>query len=287
MGTVQMTGHDDAMRRIVAAALAEDLGQRGDLTTAAIIPVDRDAVGHVVARDELVVAGLTVAREVFRQLDPAVVFLELSREGDWARPGEKLATVTGRARPILEGERTALNFLMRMCGIATVTHRSVDEIAGTGAHILDTRKTAPGLRILDKMAVFIGGGRNHRMGLFDAVMIKDTHLGTGRSVGPAVRAALDAGIPAERITAEVRDLAQLEEAIAAGAGRALLDNMSLEDLRDAVRVGKGRIVLEASGGLRPGTLRPVAETGVDCLSIGWLTHSVTAADVAMEMEGTP
>jgi nicotinate-nucleotide pyrophosphorylase (carboxylating) len=252
-----------------------------------VVPEDRTAAGHVVARTELVIAGLSVAREVFRQLDPSLIFLELSGEGERAEPGQRLATVTGRARPILEGERTALNFMMRMSGIATTTRRAVDEVAGTGARILDTRKTAPGLRVLDKLSVAIGGGENHRMGLFDAVMIKATHLGVGGSVGEAVRATLGSGVPRERITAEVRNLPELEEAIAAGAGRALLDNMSVEEIREAVRVGQGRIALEASGGLRPGGLRAVAETGVDFLSVGWLTHSVTAADVAMETEEAP
>jgi nicotinate-nucleotide pyrophosphorylase (carboxylating) len=284
---VQRARDTEAVRRIVAAALEEDLGAEGDLTTAAVVPEDRTAAGHVVARTELVIAGLSVAREVFRQLDPSLIFLELSGEGERAEPGQRLATVTGRARAILEGERTALNFMMRMSGIATTTRRAVDEVAGTGARILDTRKTAPGLRVLDKLSVAIGGGENHRMGLFDAVMIKDTHLGVGGSVGEAVRATLGSGVPRERITAEVRNLPELEEAIAAGAGRALLDNMSVEEIREAVRVGQGRIALEASGGLRPGGLRAVAETGVDFLSVGWLTHSVTAADVAMETEEAP
>jgi len=275
------------VRRIVATALEEDLGAEGDLTTAAVVAEDRTAVGHFVARAELVIAGLSVAREVFRQLDPSLIFLELSGEGERAEPGQRLATITGPARAILEGERTALNFMMRMSGIATTTRRAVDEVAGTGARILDTRKTAPGLRVLDKLSVAIGGGENHRMGLYDAVMIKDTHLGVGGSVTEAVRAALGSGVPRERITAEVRNLPELEEAIAAGAGRALLDNMSVEGIREAVRAGKGRIVLEASGGLRPGGLRSVAETGVDFLSVGWLTHSVTAADVAMETEEAP
>jgi len=284
---VQRARDGEAVRRIVAAALEEDLGAEGDLTTAAVVSPDRAALGHLVARAELVIAGLSVAREVFRQLDSSLVFLELSGEGERAAAGQRLATVRGPARPILQGERTALNFMMRMCGIATITRRAVDEVAGTGARILDTRKTAPGLRVLDKLSVAIGGGENHRMGLYDAVMIKDTHLGLGGSLAEAVRAALRSGVPSERITAEVRSLSELDEAIAAGAGRALLDNMSIDGIREAVRAGKGRIVLEASGGLRPGGLRRVAETGVDFLSVGWLTHSVTAADVAMETEEAP
>ena len=171
-----------------------------------------------------------------------------------------------------------------MCGIATAAHAALQEVAGTRADILDTRKTAPGLRQLDKYAVACGGATNHRMGLFDAVMIKDTHLAAGCSIGEAVRRSLERGHPAERITVEVRNLEQLEQAIAAGAGRALLDNMALDEMRTAVERASGRIVLEASGRLRPGGLRAVASTGVDFLSLGWLTHSAPAADVAMELE---
>ena len=281
-----MTGLDEALvRRIVAAALDEDLGDAGDVTTEAVIEAARRAVGHIAARQDLVLAGLPVAREVFRTLDPALEFRELRADGDHVTFGEPVASVHGDARPILKGERTALNFLMRMCGIATATRDAVAEIAGTGATILDTRKTAPGLRCLDKYAVSSGGGSNHRMGLYDAVMIKDTHLGVEGSISRAVARALQRGQARERITVEVRDTAQLLEAIGAGAGRALLDNMTLEALREAVAVGRGEIVLEASGGLRPGTLRAVAETGVDFLSLGYLTHSAPAADLAMELEG--
>jgi nicotinate-nucleotide pyrophosphorylase (carboxylating) len=185
---------------------------------------------------------------------------------------------------MLRGERTALNFLMRMCGIATAARSAVTETAETGARILDTRKTAPGLRRLDKYAVAAGGALNHRLGLYDAVMIKDTHLGVVGSVAGAVARARAAGHPADRITVEVRDVEQLRQAIESGAGRALLDNMDPVALREAVKIGGGRIVLEASGGLRPGALRAIAESGVDYLSIGYLTHSAPAADLAMEME---
>jgi len=274
---------DEAVRRVVAAALEEDLGSAGDITTDAVIPDDRTAVGHLVARQPLVVAGVAAAGEVFRQLDPMLSFVARRADGDAARAGERLATVTGAARPILRGERTALNLVMRMCGIATLARRAVDEIAGTGARILDTRKTAPGLRVLDKLAVAAGGADNHRTGLFDAVMIKDSHLALVDSISEAVARVLEDGIAKELVTVEVRSLRQLDEAIAAGAGRALLDNMSIEEIRKAVERGKGRIVLEASGGLRPGRLRAVAETGVDFLSVGFLTHSPEAADIAMEV----
>lgn len=272
------------VRPVVAAALDEDLGGRGDITTAAVFRSPRRSAGHLVAREDLVLAGCDVAREVFLARAASLVFRAEHADGEDIRRGERVATVVGDARPILEAERTALNFLMRMSGIATAARTAVAEIAGTGCRILDTRKTAPGLRHLDKYAVACGGATNHRMGLYDAVMIKDTHLDSGCAVIEAVRRALEHGHPAESITVEVRDLEQLEQAVASGAGRALLDNMSVDELRRAVALAGGRIVLEASGGLRPGSLRAVAATGVDFISLGWLTHSSRAANMAMEME---
>ena len=274
----------DRLRRIVSAALEEDLGRRGDITTDAVIPAGAMATASLIARADLVLAGLPVAREVFRSLDESVRFEEHVRDGERVAAGTCVASVRGAAGPILKGERTALNFLMRMSGIATLARAAVEEVAGTGARILDTRKTAPGLRLLDKYAVAAGGADNHRIGLHDAAMIKDTHLAVASSIGAAVAAVLSAGHPREAVTVEVGSLEQLEQAIEAGAGRALLDNMDLETMRRAVRLAGGRIVLEASGGLRPGNLRPVAETGVDFLSLGWLTHSAPAADLAMDME---
>jgi nicotinate-nucleotide pyrophosphorylase (carboxylating) len=272
------------VRQVVAAALDEDLGTRGDLTTDAVYDRPVQGTAHIVARENLVLAGIDVALRVFRTLDPALEFAVHQTDGARVSGGSRVVRLSGDARPILRGERTALNFLMRMSGIASAASRAVEEVAGTGCRILDTRKTAPGLRHLDKYAVACGGALNHRLGLFDAVMIKDTHLGCGLSVGDAVRRALDNGHPPEIITVEVRDLEQLDQALAAGAGRALLDNMSLPLLRSAVEKAKGKIVLEASGGLCPGALRPVAETGVDFLSLGWLTHSAPAANLAMELE---
>jgi nicotinate-nucleotide pyrophosphorylase (carboxylating) len=274
----------ELLHRVVTAALEEDLGTRGDITTAAVIPAGARGTGRFVARQELSLAGLPVAREVFRTLDAALEFTEHRRDGERVGAGECVATIRGAAAPILQGERTALNFLMRMSGIATAARAAVEEIAGTGARILDTRKTAPGLRRLDKYAVAMGGASNHRMGLHDAAMIKDTHLGVAPSIGDAVARVLRDGHPPESITVEVCSVDELEQAIEAGAGRALLDNMDLPAMREAVRRAEGRIVLEASGGLRPGGLRAVAETGVDFLSLGWLTHSAPAADLAMDME---
>ncbi|MBZ5640721.1 MAG: carboxylating nicotinate-nucleotide diphosphorylase [Acidobacteriia bacterium] len=273
-----------ALRRIVRAAIEEDLGERGDLTTAAVVDAGCRGRGRIVARRETVVAGIPVAREVFLFLDPSLGFDACLPEGERAGAGAVLAEVSGPARPILAGERTALNFLGRMCGIAASARAAVEEVAGTGAVILDTRKTAPGLRILDKYAVAAGGCENHRLGLHDAVMIKDTHLAVAGPVGRAVARALAAGHPAARVTAEVRSLEEMEDAIRAGAGRVLLDNMDVATIRRCVERAAGRVLLEASGGLRPGALRAVAATGVGFLSVGSLTHSVRAADVALEME---
>jgi nicotinate-nucleotide pyrophosphorylase (carboxylating) len=272
------------VRSIVASALDEDLGAEGDVTTDAVIPAGRRARAWLVAREELVLAGIDVAREVFRSLDPELSFEAHARDGERVAAGTRVATLEGSARTILRGERTALNFLMRMCGIANASRAAVDEIAGTGAQILDTRKTAPGLRRLDKYAVAAGGARNHRMGLHDAVMIKDTHLEAVSSLKQAVARVLERGHPPERVTVEVGDLEQLREALDSGAGRALLDNMDLPTMRRAVELAGGRMVLEASGGLKAGGLRAVAETGVDFLSLGGLTHSAPAADLAMDME---
>ncbi len=277
----------DTVMRAVRDALAEDLGNRGDVTTECVVPADRRARGHLCARSSLVVAGLPVARAVFLALDPSLDFRVHRADGDRASAGERLATVSGLARPILTGERTALNFLGRMSGIATAARAAMEEIEGTGAIILDTRKTAPGLRLLDKYAVAAGGAFNHRLGLHDAVMIKDTHLVVAGPIRHAVARALEAGHPPGKITVEVGNAAELEEAILAGAGRVLLDNMDTEELRRCVELARGRVELEASGGLRPGRLRSVAAIGVRYLSLGWLTHSAPSADVALDMEVIP
>lgn len=278
----------DAVRKVLEAALAEDLGAKGDITTSAVISDGSTAEARIVARQALVLAGLRIACETFHLLAARAksnIAIDLRwPEGQPAGQGDVLATITGDAAVILTGERTCLNLLGRMSGVATVTAEAVREVRGTGVKILDTRKTIPGLRLLDKYAVATGGGENHRRGLFDAVMIKDTHLGVTGSIPGAIQAALAAGHDRSIITAEVRTLEELQQAIDAGAGRALLDNMTLAMLKECVQEGRGRIILEASGGLRPGSLRQVAATGVDCMSLGWLTHSAPNADVAMEID---
>lgn len=274
----------EAARRIVRSALAEDLGNAGDVTTEALIPAGVRATGRIVARAPLVVAGLPVAAEVFRALDEDLRFTARRGEGEPVEGGAVLAEVRGAARPILTGERTALNFLGRMCGIATAARAAVREVEGTAAVILDTRKTAPGLRVLDKYAVAAGGATNHRVGLYDALMIKDTHVALAGTVGDAVRRILSQGHPPETLTVEVRSEEEMEEAIRAGAVRILLDNLGPTALRRCVERAAGRARLEASGGLCPGGLRATAATGVDFLSVGWLTHSSPAANVALETE---
>jgi len=276
----------EVVRRVVAAALDEDLGTAGDVTSRAIVPADARATGSLVARERLVLAGVPVARAVFETLDPGVAFTVLCADGEIVEAGTCVARITGDARAILAAERTALNFLMRLSGIATAARAAVEEVRGTRARILDTRKTAPGLRVLDKYAVATGGADNHRQGLFDAVLIKDTHLAVAGSIAHAVARARAAGHPPERITVEVGSLAELEQALDAGAGRALLDNLSVEEVRQAVQHARGRIVLEASGGLGLGRLRPYAETGVDFLSVGQLTHSARGSDFALDLERT-
>ncbi len=271
----------DAVRR----ALEEDLGP-GDVTSTWTLPPHQRAQGTFVAKEEGVVAGLLVAREVFRQLDPEVILTLWVEDGMPVAPGTAVARVEGPAISILSGERTALNFLQRMSGIATATRRYVEAVKGTGAVILDTRKTAPGLRALDKWAVRLGGGQNHRQGLYDMVLIKDNHIAAAGGITRAVervRARNRAGLPVE---VEVKTLAELDEALALEppVDRIMLDNMDLPTMREAVRRTAGRVPLEASGGVNLETVRAIAETGVNYISVGALTHSVRALDISLELE---
>ncbi len=275
----------DTVERVVLAALAEDIGA-GDVTTEATVPEDAVGTAELLVKEPGVVCGLGVAATAFRALDPDVRFESLASDGDVVEAQAVVARVTGSERAILTAERVALNFLGRLSGIATLTRRYVDAVEGTGAAVLDTRKTTPGLRALEKHAVASGGGRNHRFGLDDAVLIKDNHLRAAGSIGASVelvRTATDLTIEVECET-----LAQVDEAITVGVDAILLDNMSLDELRAAVALVDGRARLEASGGVTLETIRAIAETGVDEISVGALTHSARSLDVSLELrEGTP
>ena len=269
----------DVLERAVYAALAEDVGE-GDVTTDATVDAEAVGIASLVLRESGVVCGLRVTEIVFRALDEEIAFEPLVEEGTLVAPGP-VARVSGSLRGILTGERTALNFLARLSGIATLARRYMAAVEGTGVGILDTRKTTPGLRALEKYAVLTGGGRNHRFGLDDGVLVKDNHLRAAGSVAAAVerlRATTD--LPVE---VECDKLAQVGEALAAGADAILLDNMRLEELRAAVALAGGRARLEASGGVTLETVRAIAETGVDEISVGALTHSARSLDVSLEL----
>ena len=264
----------------VAATLAEDLGQGGDITSTAVIPADARFTGVMDSRDPIVVAGLPIAEAFFRALDPEVRIEALVADGDKVAAGTDLLRLEGKARALLTAERSALNTVQHLSGIATMTRSYVDAIAGTGATLLDTRKTIPGLRVLEKYATRMGGATNHRMGLWDAAMIKDNHVAVAGSVSEAVRRAVAAGI--ERIIVEVDRIDQIAPALNAGATHLLLDNMPPPMLREAVALVAGRVPTEASGGVRLDMIRAIAETGVTFISVGRLTQSAPAADIGLD-----
>jgi nicotinate-nucleotide pyrophosphorylase (carboxylating) len=274
----------EALTDIVARALAEDLGA-GDATSAATVDEDARARATITQKQPGVLFGLDVAEATFRQLDPDVEIERLASEGEW-REGGPVVRIQGRTRGLLGAERTAVNFLQRLSGVATATARAVKEIEGTGARILDTRKTTPGLRALEKAAVRAGGGVNHRAGLYDAILIKENHAAAAGGVGEAVRRARAAS-PDLPLEVEVRDDAEIDEALGAGATRLLLDNMSPDRLRAAVSRVAGRAELEASGGITLANLREVATAGVEFVSVGALTHSAAALDLSLTLEPTP
>lgn len=269
------------LRALVARALAEDLG-RGDFTSRLTIPENLSARGEFAAKQKLVVAGLPVAQEVFRALNSEVEFQPLVVDGALVASQTPLARATGNARTLLAGERVALNFLQRLCGIATLTRRYQEQLAGLTVKLLDTRKTTPGLRVLEKYAVRMGGGTNHRLRQDDGILIKNNHLSLGGGIRAAVekaragRGAIAGELPIE---VEVRSISELQEAVAAGADAVLLDNMTPEEVRACVLAAAGRVRLEVSGGVHLENLRAYAETGVDCISVGALTHSAPAADI--------
>lgn len=269
---------DQTLRR----ALEEDLGP-GDLTTDAIIDPNRQGTAWLLAREVMVLAGLTVFRRVFEILSTEMTFDFYFEEGQLVGEGEKICRISGPANAILTGERTALNFLQRMSGIATLTKKYVDKVSSQKVKVVDTRKTAPGLRSFDKYAVRLGGGFNHRFGLYDGILIKDNHIVTVGSVTDAVILAKQGSPHTIKVEVEAEDLDALEEAIQAGADAVLLDNMSPTMLRKAVQLSQGRVFLEASGGINLENIEEIAKTGVDIISVGALTHSVRSVDVSLEM----
>ncbi len=269
----------------IAATLAEDLGGPPgagghDVTSESVIPAEARFTGVMDSRDAVTVCGLPIAEAFFRALDPEAEIELLVGEGDQVAAGTDLMRLSGKARALLTAERSALNTVQHLCGIATMTRAYVDRIAGTGATLLDTRKTIPGLRALEKYATRMGGATNHRMGLWDAAMIKDNHVAVAGSVDEAVRRAVAAGV--ERIIVEVDRIDQIEPALRAGATHLLLDNMDPATLRGAVTLVGGRVPTEASGGVRLETVRAIAETGVTYISVGRLTQSAPAADVGLD-----
>jgi nicotinate-nucleotide pyrophosphorylase (carboxylating) len=276
----------DAVRRAVALALAEDAAWR-DVTTGALVPRDQQGRAVIVAKAPGVLAGLAVAEAVFHALDASLAFEAAAPDGARLSPGQAVARIAGALNPILRGERVALNFLQRLSGVATATARLVEALEGLQARLLDTRKTTPGLRALEKYAVRVGGGHSHRFNLADGILIKDNHLAAlkarGQGVAEAVRLARLASPHTLRVEIEVTSVDQALEALAAGAEVLLLDNMDLEDMRRVAGVARGRALTEASGGITLDNVRAVAETGVDFISVGAITHSAPALDMSLEV----
>jgi nicotinate-nucleotide pyrophosphorylase (carboxylating) len=275
------------IEEIIDRALAEDLG-KGDVTTETLIPGNQQGTGFIVAKKEGILAGIKVAKQVFHRVDPELKVEILLEDGARVRPGSKVAEVSGSIASILKAERVALNFLQRLSGIASETNRYVEAVKGLPVRIMDTRKTTPGLRSLEKYAVRVGGGENHRMNLGDGILIKDNHIVALRSRGLNIKEIIAKArqnapqrLPVE---VEVRTVSEALEAVEAGADIVMLDNMNLEDMRKAVKSIRGRALIEASGGITLDNVRAVAETGVDFISIGALTHSAKALDISLELE---
>lgn len=276
----------EAVRMIIRRALEEDI-RSGDVTTSAALTGSETGLATALAKEDLVVAGMDVFREVFRLRDGGLLFETGLIDGAWAPRGTILATVSGSLASILTAERVALNLFQRMCGIATLTKQFVDAVAGTKAKILDTRKTMPGLRILDKYSVRAGGGRNHRYGLYDGLLIKDNHIEAAGGIAEAVRRVRGQAPLMVKIEVEVKDLAEAEEALAAGADVIMLDNMPVHAMKQAVQRIGGKALVEASGNVTLATARAIAETGVDFISAGVLTHSARAADISLKVKRRP
>ncbi|MDQ7054143.1 MAG: carboxylating nicotinate-nucleotide diphosphorylase [candidate division KSB1 bacterium] len=269
---------------LIRMALDEDIGA-GDITTERIVPPERESRARIVARADGVITGLPVAERVLHAVDASAQWRPRMRDGQRVRAGETVATMLGAARSLLTAERTLLNFLQRLSGVATITARFVEAITGLPTQILDTRKTLPGWRLLDKYAVRMGGGRNHRIGLFDGILIKENHIAMAGGIAEAVARVRRGGAQDRFIEVEVTTSDEVREALAAGADMLLLDNMDLPTLREAVKLAAGQAKTEASGGVRLDTVRAIAETGVDYISVGALTHSAPALDLAMYLDG--
>ena len=282
-----MSPDRDLIEEVIERALAEDLGQ-GDVTTAALISMHQPGVGFIVIKEEGVLAGIGLTKQVFQRVDPQLEVELLLEDGARVKPGSKAAKVTGSFASILKGERVALNFLQRLSGIASETSRYVESVHGLPVRIMDTRKTTPGLRSLEKYAVRIGGGQNHRMSLGDGILIKDNHLAALRNQGLNIKEILAKARQnaPQRLVVEVEvgTVQEALEAVEAGADIVMLDNMDIEDMREAVKSIHGRALVEASGGITLDNVRAVAETGVDSISIGALTHSVKALDIGLELQ---
>ncbi|MDR0964978.1 MAG: carboxylating nicotinate-nucleotide diphosphorylase [Myxococcales bacterium] len=276
----------DSIDRLIELALDEDLGSAGDITTNATIGAQARGRACFLAKAPLVVAGLDIAKRVFDRLDARCLLTCHVKEGDAVAAGQRFATIEGPYRALLTGERTALNFLQRLSGIATATRRAVEALDGTGCQLLDTRKTTPGWRALEKAAVRTGGGHNHRFGLFDGVLIKDNHIEAVGSIAETIRRTRAATHHLLRIEVEVESMAQVEEALAAGADVLMLDNMDLDAMCAAVRHIDGRALTEASGGIRTDRLRAVAETGVTVISMGAITHSAGSVDISLDVQAS-
>lgn len=272
----------NAVQEIVRRALAEDIAS-GDITTRATVGPEKRGQAAIFSKAEGYVAGLPVAKEVLLALDPTLEFTTIVWDGARITPGLKLAAISGRIAPILTAERTLLNLLMRMSGIATLTARFVAAVAGTRAKIVDTRKTAPGLRLLDKYAVNMGGGQNHRFGLYDGIIIKENHITAAGGIAEAVARVRESAHHLLKIEVEATTLEEVEQALSAGADAILFDNMRVEMMAEAVKLVAGRALCEASGGITLESVRAVAETGVDLISVGRLTHSAPALDISLEV----
>ncbi len=278
-----MNWNDKKIDRIITAALNEDIGT-GDITTNLIIPGNQKAKAYFLVKEDGIIAGLPAAKKVFQKLDKNISWKYLAKEGGFVKAGTRIAEVSGKLRALLTGERTALNLLQRISGIATITSVFVETIKGTSAKILDTRKTVPGMRVLDKYAVKIGGGTNHRFGLYDMVLIKDNHIKAAGSISNAV-SKIKSGLKNKiKIEVETSNLEEVGEAINSKIDIIMLDNMTIENMKEAVKIINGKIKTEASGNVNLQTVRAIAETGVDFISVGALTHSVKALDISMKIE---